>query len=269
VTTRMTAQRLGRLIADGDLDAVRAAVGSSPRLLGSTVERDGQGGWTPLHVAVAEGRGEIVRFLVASGADLAARTEHHRTSLHVALEFSPGLVPVLLELGAGLDAPSAAYLDEVGELTAHLDGGASPGDATSGADLLSWAALGGAPATARLLLERGADAGGGALHAAAAGAHRELVELLLDAGADVDRRDPDTGRTPLHAAVAAGPDGDTPDVVRILLKAGADVHATTNDGASALDIIRVAAARHRRDDSDRATGNDALADLLVSHGASD
>jgi len=46
----MTAQRLGRLIAAGDGDAVGAAVVSSPRLLTATVERDGQGGWTPLHV---------------------------------------------------------------------------------------------------------------------------------------------------------------------------------------------------------------------------
>ena len=70
-------------------------------------------------------------------------------------------------------------------------------------------------------------------------------------------------------AVTAGPGGDSAEVVRVLLAAGADVNATTNDGASPLDISRVAAARHRRADAGRASGNDALADLLVSHGASD
>ncbi|TQN41664.1 ankyrin repeat protein [Blastococcus colisei] len=268
MTTRMTAQRLGRLIAAGDIDAVQAAIASTPRLLGSTVERDGQGGWTPLHVAVAEGRADIARVLVDAGADLDARTEHHRTPLHVALEFCPVLVPSLLELGAVLDAPSAAYLGRLDELTAHLDDGASLSDAGSGLDLLSWAALGGAPAAARLLLERGADADGGALHAAAGGSRLELVRLLLEAGADVDRRDPDTGRAPLHAAVTGGAD-DSLEVVRVLLAAGADVNATTNDGASALDISRVSAARHRRGDSARATADDALAQLLVSHGAAD
>ena len=269
MTTRMTGPRLGRLIAAGDIEAVRAAVESSPRLLGSTVERAGQHGWTPLHVAVAECQADVVRFLVDAGADLGARTEHHRTPLHVALEFCPELVPVLLELGAVLDAPSAAFLDEVGTLTAHLDDGASLNDAASGVDLLSWAALGGAPGTARLLLERGADANAGALHAAAGSARLELVQLLLDAGADVDRRDPHTGRAPLHAAVTAGPGADSAEVVRALLSAGADVNATTDDGASALDISRVAAARHRTIDSGRASGNDTLADLLVSHGATD
>ena len=60
----MTVQRLARLIAEGDVDAVRTAVESSPALLTRTVERDGQGGWTPLHLAVAEGQPDVVRVLV-------------------------------------------------------------------------------------------------------------------------------------------------------------------------------------------------------------
>jgi ankyrin repeat protein len=267
MTTRMTSQRLGRLIADGDADAVRAAVQSSAGLLGRGVERAGQGGWTPLHVAVAEGQADVVRVLADAGADLAARTEHNRTPLHVALQYRPALVPLLLELGAVIDAPSAAYLDDVARLTGLLDHGAALTDPLSRVDLLAWAALGGAAGTARLLLERGADADGGALHAAVSGGHLELVRMLLDAGADVDRRDPATGRAPLHSAVAAGPHGESPEIVRVLLAAGADVDATTDDGASALDISRVAAARSRRDDAGRATGHDALADLLVAHGA--
>lgn len=267
MTTRMTSQRLGRLIVSGDTDAVREAVHSSAGLLGDGVERAGQDGWTPLHVAVAEGQDDVVRVLVDAGADLGARTEHDETPLHVALQHCPRLVPLLLELGAVIDAPSAAYLDDVTRLTEELDDGALLTEPLSGVDLLSWAALGGAGATAELLLERGADADSGALHAAAAGGHLTLVRMLLAAGADADHRDPETGRTPLHAAVTAGPGEDSAEIVRLLLAAGADVDATTNDGASALDISRVAAARHRSDDTRQATGNDALADLLVAHGA--
>ena len=130
-------------------------------------------------------------------------------------------------------------------------------------------AFGGAVPTAVLLLDRGADADTGALHFAAGGARLDLVRLLLAAGADVNRRDPATGRTPLHAAVGADTAGDAPEIVRVLLAAGADVNATTPDGASALDMSHVAAARHRRHDAGQATGHDALAELLVAHGAAD
>jgi ankyrin repeat protein len=263
----MTAQRLGRLIAAGDADAVRDAVTASPGLLGRTVEREGQGGWTPLHLAVAAGKEDIVRLLVEAGADLTARTDFNRTPLHVALQLNPGMVPVLREIGAQVDAPSAAYLGDVDELARCLDDGIRPGDRTSGVALLSWAAFGGASATAELLLERGADPDTGALHFAAGGARLALVRLLLEAGADVNRRDPATGRTPLHAAIGAGPAGEAPEVVRVLIAAGADVNATTTDGASALDMSHVSAARHRRADAGQATGHDALAELLVAHGA--
>ena len=45
------------LIAEGDAPTVRSAVDAQPRLLSTAVERDGQGGWTPLHLAVAAGAG--------------------------------------------------------------------------------------------------------------------------------------------------------------------------------------------------------------------
>jgi ankyrin repeat protein len=263
MTTRMTAPRLARLIADGDVEAVRAAAQETPRLLTATVERDGQGGWTPLHVAVAEGRADVVRLLVAAGADLSARTEHGRDPLHTALESAPELVPLLRELGAPVDAASAAYLDDVEALRTELDGGAALTDPVTGVDLLALAAAGGAAGSARTLLDRGADADGGALHAAAGSTRLELVRLLLAAGADVNRRDPDTGRSPLHAAVSAGGDRDAPEVVRELLDAGADVNATTADGASALDISRVAAARSRRDDAGRARRHGVSKDLVL------
>jgi ankyrin repeat protein len=263
----MTAQRLAKLIAAGFADAVRNAVTASPGLLGRTVERAGQGGWTPLHLAVADGQEEIVRLLVEAGADLTARTDFNRTPLHVALQLRPEMVPVLRELGAQVDAPSAAYLGDVAELRRCLDNGIEAGDRTSGVDLLSWAAFGGASATAELLLDCRADPDTGALHFAAGGARLAVVRLLLEAGADVNRRDPATGRTPLHAAIGAGSGGEAREVVGMLLAAGADVNATTTDGASALDMSHVSAARHRRADDGQATAHDALAELLVANGA--
>src|SRR4029453_5545289 len=132
MTTRMTPQRLDRLIAAGEVEAVREAVGSSAGLLGRGVERAGHGGWTPLHVAVAEGQADVVRVLVDAGADPAARPEHNRTPLHTPLQSRAAPVPLLLQVGASIDAPSAAYLDDVSRLTERLDGGAALTDPLTG-----------------------------------------------------------------------------------------------------------------------------------------
>ncbi|MCW2507775.1 MAG: Ankyrin repeat-containing protein [Modestobacter sp.] len=273
MTTRMTAQRLARLIAAGDADPVQNAVTAQPRLLTATVEHFGQSGWTPLHLAVAAGNADLVEQLVAAGADLAARTEGGRSPLHVALEHAPDLVALLRRLGAPVDAASAAFLGDVDQLSSALDAGAPLTDRATDVDLLNWAAAGGAVGTVQLLLDRGADPGQGSLHAAAAAAAAPVVALLLRAGADVDGRDPDTGRTPLHTAVAAlgsRPGEDVTAVVTLLLDTGADVDATTNDGASALDIARVGGARRRAETGGAgpaAAAHDALSRLLVAAGA--
>jgi ankyrin repeat protein len=269
MTTRMTAPRLGRLIADGDLDGVRTAVQAQPRLLAARVERAGEDGWTALHLAVAAGSPALVEALVGAGADLTATTEGGRTPLHVALRSAPDLVGPLRAMGAPLDAASAAYLDDVDRLACELDAGTPLTDPATDVDLLTWAASGGSLASVELLLDRGADPDGGALHAAAATGHPQVVERLLAEGADVDRRDRDTGRTALHAAVAAAPDGEVPAAVRLLVTAGADVNALTNDGASALDISRVAAARRHGTRAGGTPDTEALTEFLVAAGARD
>ncbi|MGY1749711.1 ankyrin repeat domain-containing protein [Modestobacter sp. SYSU DS0511] len=242
----MTAQRLALLIEAGDPAEVRRAVTGQPQLLAATVERGGEDGWTPLHLAVAAGRPEVVTELLGAGADPGATTEEGRTPLQVALTDAPEMVVVLRELGIQVDAATAAFLGDVPALVAQLDGGAPLRDSTAGTSLLTWAARGGSAPAARLLLGRGAAPDGEALHVASAAGAAPVVGLLLAAGAPVDARDPDSGRTPLHSAVAgagAGAGEGAPATVRLLLAAGADVDATTADGASARDIAQVARAR--------------------------
>ena len=79
MTTRMTVQRLVRLIAAGDVDDVRTAVAENPRLLARGVEREGQGGWTPLHSAAENADLESIKALRAVGADPEAVNDEGRT----------------------------------------------------------------------------------------------------------------------------------------------------------------------------------------------
>jgi ankyrin repeat protein len=61
--------------------------------------------------------------------------------------------------------------------------------------------------------------------AAAANSDPELVQLLLDRGAKVDQQD-NKGRTALYWAVKQ----ELPDVIAVLLKAGADPDLAAADG---------------------------------------
>ena len=57
------------------------------------------------------------------------------------------------------------------------------------------------------------------------------MELLLDAGADKEKAD-NNGYTPLHRAAQRG----CIDVFGLLLERGADTHARTKAGKTALDL---------------------------------
>ncbi|XP_033930033.1 NF-kappa-B inhibitor beta [Melopsittacus undulatus] len=65
-----------------------------------------------------------------------------------------------------------------------------------------------------------------------------MVELLLSAGADLNKPEPSCGRSPLHLAVEA----QSPEVAEVLLRAGADPGARMYVGYTALY-----SARHRPD----------------------
>eukprot|EP00899_Mesostigma_viride_P027788 jgi/Mesvir1/8194/Mv12489-RA.1 len=68
------------------------------------------------------------------------------------------------------------------------------------------------------------------LHLAAYYRHPQLVRLLLDAGAQVDARN-DSGNTSLQFAAMT----DDIGVAQMLLDAGADIHAQSSDRGTAVD----------------------------------
>ena len=69
------------------------------------------------------------------------------------------------------------------------------------------------------------------LHDAALGGHREVVQLLLDHGADVNIRDEESGATPLYYAASLG----RVEVVKLLIERGADVGLKNRRGLGPIE----------------------------------
>jgi len=57
--------------------------------------------------------------------------------------------------------------------------------------------------------------------------HTQLVEFLIDSGADVNYPLPDTGETPLHAALCKTGRSEFDDILKVLLDAGANPNVAT------------------------------------------
>jgi ankyrin repeat protein len=235
----------------------------------------GETGWSALMAAARKNNVEAVKLLLDAGADperkgtlpwdendktrrtaqehaeaegagaaadaLGKRTGKAFASLHRAVEADDlGEVQRLLAEGAKADRADGEHQRRPAHLArsapvlaALLDAGAKvDGPDKHGNTPLMLAAQGGHPgalAMVQLLIERGADLNKRArgsqqtpLTAAAGGGELDIVEGLLEAGAKVRCKD----YSPLHAAAAKG----RVEVIKRLLDAGAEVDAWSHDG---------------------------------------
>ena len=71
-----------------------------------------------------------------------------------------------------------------------------------------------------------------ALHMACRNKHLQLIELLIDRGADVNIPDNDKW-TPLYTACYF----ENIEIIKLLLDYGADIHMEINHGCTSLDTI--------------------------------
>jgi ankyrin repeat protein len=77
-------------------------------------------------------------------------------------------------------------------------------------------------------------AGASALHLAVLGGHEDIVELLLENGADLNLKAKDEYRgAPLHWTAFVG----DKQMTELLVNAGADINATDKDGYTPLDAV--------------------------------
>ena len=90
------------------------------------------------------------------------------------------------------------------------------------------------------------------LHEAASRGHKEIAELLITAGADVKAKT-DDGNTPLHSAAAK----EHENIAELLIAKGADVNAKDNEGITPLHWASGTGWR----------GGYEIAKLLISKGA--
>jgi ankyrin repeat protein len=123
--------------------------------------RNGEG-LNPLHVAAREGQTEVVRLLIAAGADVKALDDHPAEEFR--RQYTDGWTPLHFAAMTGQTAVAAILLDHGADVNA--------------AD------------------QRGK---GTALHYAAWAGNAELVKLLLARGANRDAKD-EMNRTPLDLA---------------------------------------------------------------------
>lgn len=126
-------------------------------------------------------------------------------------------------------------------------GHAADGTDRDGVPLLRWCAYYGDVSAIRFLISNGAvleslgenlDLNGAAFHG-----HWQLCQFLIDNGADPNHPLPDTGETPLHAAICKADRPGYDHVVRVLLAAGADPNARTKPGVETGGFMRDARTR--------------------------
>lgn len=226
-------------------------------------------GYTPLHEAVRDGMKRCVELLLKFGADPTIPDNNNGTPLQTAIYFGfQDIANSLVSNGAPVDIFTAAgagmvdrvkrmldedvdyrklqsdYINkEIPQGTIRISGIGDPVHKSPGSYLtiynvspLHWAARGGSVEVESLLISRGESVsatdsrGETPLFWAVGNGKVKAAELLIKNGADVNATN-DFGGTPL---LTSARETESPEQMKLLIAAGANVSATDSDGENAL-----------------------------------
>lgn len=235
----------------GNLEKVKGFIEA-----GTDMDTKSEDGQTPLFTAVYGGHIEVVRFLLDKGAEVNEKDNRDNTPLRYAIwHFKNEIAKLLIDRGADIHDFALHWTAMVGnEEMAKLlvakgvdvnvvmgERGISalafcvdPGSSAiarllvaNGAKVtrIHFAALAGDLAKVKEFLENGADVSKkvgntSVLHAASAGGNRQIVEIILSKGVDINERIRG-GQTALHWAARSG----STEVTEFLIDKGLDINA--------------------------------------------
>ncbi|XP_065319268.1 protein phosphatase 1 regulatory subunit 12A-like isoform X3 [Gordionus sp. m RMFG-2023] len=187
---------------------------------GANINQGDNEGWTPLHAASSCGFLEIVQYLVKCGANIAAVNSDGELPIDIteSLEIEKFLQSEIDRKGIVMNE---ARNEEINKMTR---------------DAKLWIRT-------NVIRDRPhPKTGATALHVASAKGYTSVIELLLEAGVNIDARDYD-GWTPLHAACH----WNQKEAVRTLLNHGADPGLKDNSSLIPAEVGDNAMARYMDD----------------------
>lgn len=226
---------------------------------GAIVDGKNDSGKTPLHNAVISRKMEIVESLLNKGANVNSTNKSDITPLHLAVEFgTKDILKLLLRSGANVDAKRqrdgwthlhiATKSKQIKTAKLLISCGADVNTPDkSGKTPIFYATDNGDLKMTKLLIANKANVKDNPelLTNAAKEKYREIIEVLLQHGADVNSSDK-YGRTALHftaldirgrlsRSLHKDPDVKVKgEIAKLLLSRGANVNAETKDGITAL-----------------------------------
>ena len=206
--------------AKGDVEFLRGSLANDPSLARISNPAGSYPGWTGLHSAAQRGHVDAVQLLLSHGADPNAREAGDNTyALHwAAAGRHVETVRALLDAGGDVHGIGDVHeLDAIGWATFYHPTGREPGDN---------------PEVMSLLVERGARHH---IFSAISVGDLDLIRKLVEQNPEaLDRRLSrfEQGQTPLHFAMSRS----RYDIVDLLIELGADLEAEDQSGHTALAV---------------------------------